>query len=68
MTPNPHLSEYRDLRTTLTELFNREVETALFYFSGHGYVDDLSGYLITSECCFGDDGSSPAFNLLENIS
>ena len=67
MTPNPHLSEYRDLRTALTELFNREVETALLYFSGHGYVDDLSGYLITSECCFGDDGSSPALNLFEHI-
>ena len=47
-----------DLRTALTELFNSDVETALFYFSGHGYVDDLSGYLITSECCFGDDGLS----------
>lgn len=47
-----------ELRAALIELFSSDVETALFYFSGHGYVDDLSGYLITSECCFGDDGLS----------
>lgn len=47
-----------ELRTALIELFNSDVETALFYFSGHGYVDELSGYLITSEYSFGDAGLS----------
>ena len=47
-----------ELRAALIELFTSKVETALFYFSGHGHVDDLSGYLITSECSFGDDGLS----------
>lgn len=46
------------LRAALIDLFSSDVETALFYFSGHGYIDDLSGYLITSECSFGDDGLS----------
>ena len=44
------------LSNALYELFSSEVETALFYFSGRGYVDDLSGYLITSECSVSDDG------------
>lgn len=55
----PRQMVYRnDLRTALIDLFSSDVETVLFYFSGHGYVDDLSGYLITSECSFGDDGLS----------
>lgn len=38
------------------ELFADDSEIALFYFSGHGYIENTGGYLITSECSTGDDG------------
>lgn len=37
------------LSALLRHLFSLEVETALFYFSGHGAVTDYAGYLCTSE-------------------
>lgn len=48
----------RDLRDQVIELFKDDCEIALFYFAGHGYIDDIGGYLITSECIDGDDGLS----------
>lgn len=44
------------LRIQLRKLFESDVETALFYFSGHGAVDDYGGYLCTSDVMSGDDG------------
>lgn len=44
------------LKSTVEELFKDPNEIALFYFSGHGYMECASGYLITSECQDGDDG------------
>ena len=35
-----------------------QCEFALLYFSGHGYIENNGGYLITSECSRGDDGMS----------
>lgn len=48
----------RELKLFITELFKDDSEIALFYFSGHGYVESTGGYLITSECSDGDDGLS----------
>lgn len=48
----------RALKDTVEELFKDANEIALFYFSGHGYVESTGGYLITSECSDGDDGYS----------
>mgnify|MGYP000918580772 CR=1 FL=1 len=39
-------------------LFEKNAEIALFYFSGHGYIESTGGYVITSECSRGDDGLS----------
>ena len=47
-----------ELKDKVTELFRDECDVALFYFSGHGYVENNGGYLITSECSRGDDGLS----------
>ncbi len=47
-----------ELKDKITELFRDECDVALFYFSGHGYVENNGGYLITSECSRGDDGLS----------
>lgn len=49
-----------ELKDNVTELFNDETEVALFYFSGHGYIESTDGYLITSECERGDEGLSMA--------
>lgn len=50
-------------RKTLKELvksvFADDPDIALFYFSGHGYLEDSKkGYLVTSECDDGDEGIS----------
>lgn len=46
----------KTLKHHVSELFKDDAEIALFYFSGHGYVETTGGYLITSECSDGDDG------------
>lgn len=46
----------KELKDFVTELFIDDSEVALFYFSGHGYIESTGGYLITSECSDGDDG------------
>ncbi len=48
----------KQLKDAVEELFGDDSEIALFYFSGHGFVDSSGGYLITSECNEGDDGVS----------
>lgn len=54
---NQHISR-KELKNNVEELFKDDVEIALFYFSGHGYIESTGGYLITSECSDGDDGFS----------
>jgi hypothetical protein len=49
-----------DLRDAVQELFADDAETALFYFSGHGYLDNTGGFLCASDCKRGDDGLSLA--------
>lgn len=46
----------KGLKNDIEELFKDDSEIALLYFSGHGFVDSLGGYLITSENKDGDDG------------
>lgn len=46
----------KELKNLTIELFKDDSDVALFYFSGHGYVENSGGYLITSECQDGDDG------------
>jgi len=50
--------ERKELKNKVEELFKGNSEIAIFYFSGHGYVESTGGYLITSECKDGDDGFS----------
>jgi len=47
-----------ELKDKIVELFSDDSDVALFYFSGHGYIENNGGYLITSECKRGDDGLS----------
>lgn len=48
----------KSLKDQVSELFRDDSEIALFYFSGHGFIEATGGYLITSECKDGDDGLS----------
>jgi hypothetical protein len=44
------------LKEKVKALFAGDSDIALFYYSGHGYVENTGGYLVTSECATGDDG------------
>ncbi|MCC6725779.1 MAG: caspase family protein [Saprospiraceae bacterium] len=48
----------KQLKSDINELFEGKPEVALFYFSGHGYIENTGGYMVTSECKDGDDGLS----------
>lgn len=48
----------RDLKDAVVELFADDVDIAMFYFSGHGYIENTGGFLVTSECADGDQGLS----------
>jgi len=55
-TDNTNQISRKELKTFVQELFADDNDIALFYFSGHGYIESTGGYLITSECEEGDDG------------
>lgn len=55
--PNSIVSK-KELKNNIVELFKYDNEIALLYFSGHGYIDNDIGYLITSDVEYGDDGFS----------
>lgn len=38
-----------ELRKSLNDCFSRDDDVALFYFSGHGFVDSFGGYLATPD-------------------
>ena len=44
------------LRESIKDLFLGECETALFYFAGHGHIENTGGYLIASDVRTGDEG------------
>jgi len=46
------------LRELLHDLFSGQNETALFYFSGHGYINELGGFLVTPDQKRYDEGIS----------
>lgn len=48
----------KKLKNEVADLFSRKYEIALFYFAGHGYIDSIGGFLLTSESSYGDDGLS----------
>lgn len=50
--------ERGQLKEAVRELFSDDSDIALFYFAGHGYVEDTGGFLCGTECKSGDDGLS----------
>lgn len=48
-----------ELKTSIIDLFKGNADTCLFYFSGHGYLDELGGgYLVTPDAQSNDLGVS----------
>ena len=47
-----------ELRTAVRELYADNADIALFFFAGHGFIEDTGGYLCTSDSQSGDDGLS----------
>ncbi len=46
------------LKTMIAELFSGSSETVLLYFSGHGFLNELGGYLVTPDHKTYDEGIS----------
>lgn len=46
------------LKELIRDLFSSKNETALFYFSGHGTINELGGYLVTPDHRASDEGIS----------
>ncbi|WP_315812433.1 MULTISPECIES: caspase family protein [unclassified Bradyrhizobium] len=46
----------RILRNAVQELFAGDSDIALFYFAGHGYIEETGGYLCAADCESGEDG------------
>jgi len=45
------------LKKKIGQLFADEYEVALFYFAGHGYIEDAGGgYIVASDCESGEEG------------
>lgn len=47
-----------DLKTAARALFADDAEIALFYFAGHGFIEDTGGFVCASDTQTGDDGLS----------
>lgn len=47
-----------ELRSLIEQCFSGDADVALFYYSGHGYIDNVGGYLATPDYCSGDWGVS----------
>jgi len=50
--------ERGELRDAVRELFADDADIALFYFAGHGYIEEVGGYLCCGDSRTGDDGLS----------
>ena len=47
-----------ELRLAIDECFAGDADIALFYYSGHGYLDSIGGYIVTPDFSNGDYGVS----------
>ncbi len=47
-----------DLKGLISDLFSNDSDTALLYFSGHGFFNDLGGYIVTPDYKPNDEGVS----------
>ncbi len=55
-TDQGNIIKRQQLKEAVRKLFADQSEIALFYFAGHGYVEDTGGFLCAGDCETGDDG------------
>ncbi|MGB8190471.1 MAG: caspase family protein [Chitinophagaceae bacterium] len=54
-SPNFHVKTANNIKhrthliEAIEELFSKEMDVSLFYFSGHGYLDQTGGYIVTPD-------------------
>lgn len=51
-----NINSKSELSGKVRALFEGEAEVALFYFAGHGYIDEIGGYLVTPDYTKDDMG------------
>lgn len=51
-----NVSSKGELLALIEALFKGKSEVSLFYFSGHGYINELGGYIVTPDFCPHDMG------------
>jgi hypothetical protein len=56
LTAGPERVTRSSLRASIGELFAHPADVALFYFSGHGTVNNLGGFLVTQDARRYDEG------------
>ncbi|NVO11900.1 MAG: caspase family protein [Bacteroidales bacterium] len=47
-----------ELKGLIIDVFKGDNDTALFYFSGHGFINDIGGYIVTPDYRHNDEGVS----------
>lgn len=47
-----------DLKSLIIDLFSGDSDTTLLYFSGHGFITDIGGYIVTPDAKKNDEGVS----------
>ncbi|MGP4077619.1 caspase family protein [Halobacillus sp. K22] len=52
------LIQKNELKDSIEDLFKKDMDVALFYFAGHGYIESSGGYIIASDSDRGDNGIS----------
>ena len=63
-SPNFSVRKYKnintkaELRKLVDDCFSGDADISLFYYSGHGYIDSIGGYLVTPDATSGDYGLS----------
>lgn len=53
-----NVADKSELRALVEECFAGDADVALLYYSGHGYVDSVGGYLVTTDYTQHDPGLS----------
>lgn len=53
-----NVSTRSELKRGISKLFSGDCDTALFYFSGHGFINELGGYIVTPDAVQFDEGVS----------
>ncbi|TYS51153.1 caspase family protein [Bacillus infantis] len=53
-----NINSKAELKGLIIDLFDGDCDTSLFYFSGHGFLDDTGGYIVTPDYKANDVGVS----------